>query len=189
MLLCPYGPNLKRAIYRNSFHQCGTRLRQRKNRRLRDSNRLGEGRVPLPIPWSQSKATMAATTKTRAPKAKKRAGGGKQVSSKPKASNPAARKKSPARRSAARKGPRHKILKLEEALREEGIDESRIAQGYASVHEKLSKSEDKGDLKLFVDVLEKNSRILEPPRPPDRGSASDGPVTVILKHNVPRPAR
>jgi hypothetical protein len=132
---------------------------------------------------------MAATTKKNATKTKKRVGEGKQVSSKPKVPNPAARKKPPAKRSAARKGTRHKTLKLEEALREEGIDESKIAQGYASVHQKLSKSTDKGDLKLFVDVLEKNSRILEPPRPLERGSASDGPVTVILKHSVPRPAR
>jgi hypothetical protein len=81
-----------------------------------------------------------------------------------------------------------KSLKIEEALRQEGIDESKVAQGYASLHEKLGSSEDKGDLKLFFDVLKENSRVLEPPRPADRGGASEN-VTVVLRHNVPRPAR
>jgi hypothetical protein len=81
-----------------------------------------------------------------------------------------------------------KSLKIEEALRQEGIDESKIAQGYASLHEKLGDSADKGDLKLFFDVLKENSRVLEPPRPADRGGASEN-VTVVLRHNVPRPAR
>jgi hypothetical protein len=81
-----------------------------------------------------------------------------------------------------------KSLKIEEALRQEGIDESKIARGYASLHEKLGDSADKGDLKLFFDVLKENSRVLEPPRPADRGGASEN-VTVVLRHNVPRPAR
>jgi hypothetical protein len=84
--------------------------------------------------------------------------------------------------------PRTKSLKIEEALRQQGIDESKVAQGYASLHEKLGDSADKGDLKLFFDVLKENSRVLEPPRPADRGGASEN-VTVVLRHNVPRPAR
>jgi hypothetical protein len=86
------------------------------------------------------------------------------------------------------KRPRTKSLKIEEALRQQGIDESKVAQGYASLHEKLGDSADKGDLKLFFDVLKENSRVLEPPRPADRGGASEN-VTVVLRHNVPRPAR
>ncbi len=82
----------------------------------------------------------------------------------------------------------YKPVKLAEALREQGIDERKIAEGYASLHDKLGQSDDKGDLKLLVDVLEKNTRTLDPPRSPDRGG-SDGPVTVILKHCVPRPQR
>jgi hypothetical protein len=81
-----------------------------------------------------------------------------------------------------------KPVKLAEALREKGIDERTIAESYANLHGKLGRSEDKGDLKLLVEVLEKNARTLEPPRPPDR-SGSDGPVTVILQHCVPRPQR
>jgi hypothetical protein len=86
------------------------------------------------------------------------------------------------------KRPRTKSLKIEEALRQEGIDESKVAQGYASLHNKLGDSADKGDLKLFFDVLKENSRVLEPARPVDRGVASEN-VTVVLRHNVPRPAR
>jgi len=78
---------------------------------------------------------------------------------------------------------------LAEALREEGIDERAIAQGFATLQRKLSGSEDKGDLKLFFDVLKENHRTLEPPIASDRGSANDGPVTIILKHSVPRPVR
>ena len=82
-----------------------------------------------------------------------------------------------------------KKVGLAEALREEGIDERAIAQGFASLHRKLSGSEDKGDLKLFFDVLKENHRTLEPPSASDRGSANEGPVTIILKHNMARPAR
>src|ERR1700685_943001 len=82
-----------------------------------------------------------------------------------------------------------KKVGLAEALREEGIDERAIAQGFASLHRKLSGSEDKGALKLFFDVLKDNHRTLEPPSASERSNANDGPVTIILKHNVPLPAR
>src|ERR1700728_331925 len=79
-------------------------------------------------------------------------------------------------------------LTLEEALRQEGINERTIAKGYVSLHGKLINSTDKGDLKLFVDILDKNSRILEPAHAVDRSGAGQN-VTVILKHNMARPAR
>jgi hypothetical protein len=82
-----------------------------------------------------------------------------------------------------------KTIGLAEALREEGIDERTIARGFASLHGKLGGSEDKGDLKLFFDVLKDNHRSLEPSTPSDRSSAGDAPVTIILKHNMARPAR
>ncbi|MGB8521810.1 MAG: hypothetical protein WCD43_02495 [Candidatus Acidiferrales bacterium] len=92
-------------------------------------------------------------------------------------------------KSTKRVDAKQKVGGLAQALREEGIDERAIAQGFASLHSKLSGSEDKGDLKLFFDVLKENHRTLEPPSSSDRSSADDGPVTIILKHNVPRPAR
>ena len=131
---------------------------------------------------------MAGTTKTSAEKAKNKAGATRQISSKPKAINPAAKRKA-VQKGSADADPFDKRLKLADALREEGIGVRKIAQGYASLHGTLGGSEDKGDLKLFFDVLKENHRTLEPPRPPDRGIAGDAPVTVILKHNVPRPAR
>jgi hypothetical protein len=85
--------------------------------------------------------------------------------------------------------PDYKPVRLAEALREQGIDERKIAEGYASLHDKLIDSDDKGDLKLLVDVLEKNTRTLDPPRPPDRAADEHAPVTVILKHCIPRPKR
>ena len=119
---------------------------------------------------------MAATSKMHAAKAGKRVG-----------SNLAAQ--TSAVRSAEDTDTCLKKVGLAEALREEGIDERAIAQGFASLHRKLSGSEDKGDLKLFFDVLKDNHRTLEPPTPSDRTGSGDAPVTLILKHNVPRPAR
>src|ERR1700722_4067983 len=98
------------------------------------------------------------------------------------------KKKSEAANPLVGKRAHTKSLKIEEALRQEGIDESKGAQGYASLHEKLGDSADKGGLKLFFDVLKENSRVLEPPRPADRGGASEN-VTVVLRHHVPRPER
>jgi len=106
----------------------------------------------------------------------------------PKRDQSSGKKKSEAANPSVDKRACAKSLKIEEALRQQGIDESKVAQGYASLHEKLGDSADKGDLKLFFDVLKENSRVLEPPRPADRGSASEN-VTVVLRHNVPRPAR
>jgi hypothetical protein len=121
---------------------------------------------------------MAATSKTHAAKAGKRVGAD------------LATKDSPAREDVADDTcTRRRNVGLAEALREEGIDERAIAQGFASLHRKLSGSEDKGDLKLFFDVLKNNHRTLEPPSASERSNANDGPVTIILKHNVPRPAR
>ena len=82
-----------------------------------------------------------------------------------------------------------KQIGLAKALREEGIDERKIARGYANTHNKLGDSADKGDIKLFVEVLKENSRTLEATHAQDRRGAGDGPVTIIMRHNVPRPAR
>ena len=130
---------------------------------------------------------MAANTTVQRVKAKKRADVKEQVSAKPKTSNLAAQTRLGC--SAEDTDACRKRAGLAEALREEGIDERAIAHGFATLHSKLSGSEDKGDLKLFFDVLKENHRTLEPPSVSDRSGANDGPVTIILKHNVPRPAR
>jgi len=125
---------------------------------------------------------MSVTAKER--KSKKKA----KSAAKPKRHQSSQKKKPERANSSVSERACTKSLKIEEALRQEGIDESKVAQGYASLHEKLGDSADKGDLKLFFDVLKENSRVLEPPRPADRGSASEN-VTVVLRHNVPRPER
>lgn len=131
---------------------------------------------------------MAATTKKCAARPKEHVDVKKQVSSKAATQNPAEEPK-PAQESARRETPAgDKNLKLADALREEGIGVRKLAQGFATLHDKLGRSDDKGDLKLFFDVLKDNHRTLEPPGPPDRNSADEN-VTVVLKHNVPRPSR
>jgi hypothetical protein len=145
----------------------------------------GVSRYPL---GGTERATMAASTKKCAATSKAHVGVKKQVSSKEATPNPAAEPK-PARESVRREHlANDKNLKLADALREEGIGVRKLAQGFATLHDKLGRSDDKGDLKLFFDVLKDNHRTLEPPGPPDRSSADEN-VTVVLKHNVPRPVR
>jgi hypothetical protein len=132
---------------------------------------------------------MAATSKTHSAGPKRRAGTGGQVRSKTMASNLAENAKPVPKHSDEGMSTGSKTIGLADALREEGIDERTIARGFASLHSKLSGSEDKGDLKLFFDVLKDNHRSLEPQTPSDRSSAGDAPVTIILKHNMARPAR
>ncbi|MGB0036502.1 MAG: hypothetical protein WBP79_13615 [Candidatus Acidiferrales bacterium] len=68
------------------------------------------------------------------------------------------------------------------------MDEHRVAGGYAAALDKLTDSDTSGVEKLLVDVLDKCSKLIEPPRPGDR-SAADAPVTVQLIHYLDRPAR
>lgn len=132
---------------------------------------------------------MAATTKTHSAKPKRRVGASGQVRPKSVASNRSENAKPIPKHSDEGTSTGRNEVGLAEALREEGIDERTIARGFASLHSKLGGSEDKGDLKLFFDVLKDNHRTLEPPNPSDRNPASDAPVTIILKHNMARPAR
>jgi hypothetical protein len=128
---------------------------------------------------------MAQATKTHSARPEKRVDAKLRISPEPNASNRAAQTN--LARSADDTCASHKKVGLAEALREEGINERTIAQGFASLHSKLSGSEDKGDLKLFFDVLKDNHRTLEPSIPSDR--TGDAPVTIILRHNMARPAR
>jgi hypothetical protein len=137
--------------------------------------------------YGSQEMTMAANTTTQPAKPEKHLGAKEQVSRKPKTPNVAAQTSSV--RSADDTDTCLKRVGLAEALREEGIDERKIARGYANTHNRLCDSTDKGDIKLFVDVLKENSRTLESTRAPDRRGAGDGPVTIVMRHSVPRPAR
>lgn len=81
-----------------------------------------------------------------------------------------------------------------DALRQAGMDETTVAEGYVSVVKKLGGKNDKGDTveKLFVDVLKECARHLDQPRPAANAGttpASDARVTINLIHNVARPQR
>jgi hypothetical protein len=80
-------------------------------------------------------------------------------------------------------------VRIGDALRQSGLDEWKIADGYISVVDNLTSSsgEKENPNKLLVDVLKECSRLLEPARSGD--SAGDGPVTVRLVHRVSRPRR
>jgi hypothetical protein len=87
---------------------------------------------------------------------------------------------------------RQKQLRLAEAMREEGLDESALARAYAELVQKLFNGEESSASdKLLVDLLKEMSRTLEPQSATGAAasSASDLPVVVQLLHEVPRPVR
>jgi hypothetical protein len=89
---------------------------------------------------------------------------------------------------------RKKRLKLGEALREHGLDESKVAGVYAGAVEKLSRNEENGAVgvavaKLLLDVLKEVTHSLEPQKTAGNGDSNDPPPFIRLIHNVPRPVR
>jgi hypothetical protein len=79
-------------------------------------------------------------------------------------------------------------MKLDAAFRRHGFDEHRIATSMVGLADNLEKRET--EPKLFLDLLKEGIKVLlTPPRPADRSVATEGPVPVILFHNVPRPRR
>jgi hypothetical protein len=79
-------------------------------------------------------------------------------------------------------------MKLDVAFRSHGFDEHRIATSMVGLADNLEKKKD--EPKLFLDLLKEGIKVLwTPPRPADRAVATEGPVPVILFHNVPRPKR
>jgi hypothetical protein len=89
---------------------------------------------------------------------------------------------------------RKKRLKVAEALRERGLDESKMAAVYSGLVEKLSRNKEGGAVelataKLLFDVLKELAHWLEPQKTAGDGDASEAPRFVRLIHNVPRPVR
>jgi hypothetical protein len=89
---------------------------------------------------------------------------------------------------------RKKRLKLAEALRERGLDESTMAAMYSGLAKKLSCNKEAGAAgmavaKLLFDVLKELAHWLEPQKTTRDGDASEAPQFVRLIHNVPRPVR
>jgi hypothetical protein len=89
---------------------------------------------------------------------------------------------------------RKKRLKLAEALRERGLDESKLAATYSGLAEKLSRNKEAGAVgvaaaKLLFDVLKELADRLEPEKSVGHSDANEAPQCVRLIHNVPRPVR
>jgi hypothetical protein len=89
---------------------------------------------------------------------------------------------------------RKKRLKLAEALRERGLDESKVAAMYSGIAAKLSRSKETGAVgvaaaKLLFDVLKELAERLEPEKSAGSGDGNEAPQFVRLIHNVPRPVR
>jgi hypothetical protein len=89
---------------------------------------------------------------------------------------------------------RKKRLKVDEALRERGLNESKLAAMYSGLAEKLSRNKEEGAVgvaaaKLLFDVLKELADWLEPPKTAGDSDPSEARQFVRLIHNVPRPVR
>jgi len=62
-----------------------------------------------------------------------------------------------------------------------------VAEGLAGLIESLGKN--RGEAKVLLDALKESTRVLEPPPKAQDTSESDGSNGVVLRHDVPRPAR
>jgi hypothetical protein len=87
-----------------------------------------------------------------------------------------------------------KRMKLAEALRERGLDESKVAAMYSGIAEKLSRNKEPGAVgvaaaKLLFDVLKELADWLEPEKSVDHSDANEAPQFVRLIHNAPLPVR
>jgi hypothetical protein len=87
---------------------------------------------------------------------------------------------------------RQKLLRIAEAMREEGLDEPALARTYLELLEILRQGKElTGSEKLLLDLLKELARTLEPQGSSGNGadSAPDSPMVVQLVHDVPRPLR
>lgn len=85
---------------------------------------------------------------------------------------------------------RQKLLRIAEAMREQGVDESASGDANARLLNKLLKGEKpNGSEKLLLDLLKEIVRLLEPNSSAAtvEGCATDGPI--VLVHDIPRPVR
>jgi hypothetical protein len=89
---------------------------------------------------------------------------------------------------------RKKRPTLAEALREHGLDETKVAAVHAGLVKKLSRNKDDGAVgvaaaKLLFDILRDMTHSHEPQKTVGSGDSSELPPFVRLIHNVPRPVR
>jgi hypothetical protein len=89
---------------------------------------------------------------------------------------------------------RKRRLTLAEALRERGLDETKVAAVYAGLVKKLSRNKDDGAVgvgaaKLLFDILKEFTHSHEPQKTVGSSDTSELPPFVRLLHNVPRRVR
>jgi hypothetical protein len=86
---------------------------------------------------------------------------------------------------------RQKLLRIAEALREEGLDEGAFARTCKKQLERLLGIErDNAADKLLADLLKEIGRLLEPSGSvPAAAPGADPPVVAQLIHDIPRPSR
>jgi hypothetical protein len=85
---------------------------------------------------------------------------------------------------------RRKRIRIGEALRQQGIDEHSVAEGYADVMDKLKgKPEDDKADRLLVDVLKQCSKLLDQENGPTKPQSDATAVPVVVLHNMLRPQR
>jgi hypothetical protein len=77
-------------------------------------------------------------------------------------------------------------LKMPDAMRIEGVDETAIAKTYKSLLERTGADATTQDAKLLLETARDCAKILDPPRGTDEIPAN---AVVQLFHNVPRPDR
>jgi hypothetical protein len=85
---------------------------------------------------------------------------------------------------------RQKLLRIAEAMREQGAGEDAFGNASAYLLNKLVRGEKpNGSEKLLLDLLKEIVRLLEPNSSAAtvEGCATDGPV--VLVHDIPRPVR
>jgi hypothetical protein len=76
---------------------------------------------------------------------------------------------------------------LADAMREIGLDELKVARTMNRLINGLAKSPKKD--KLLLDAVKESIRVLDPAKTTLRTGTPDGPVAVILEHDVPLPDR
>jgi hypothetical protein len=76
---------------------------------------------------------------------------------------------------------------LADAMREVGLDELKVARTMNRLINGLAESPKKE--KLLLDAVKESIRVLDPAKTTLRTGAPDGPVAVILEHDLPLPDR
>lgn len=74
---------------------------------------------------------------------------------------------------------------LRNAMRQQGIDEHKIALVFNEQVDSLRQSEEPQQKKLLLDFIKECVKVIDPAA--RAGAAADAPATILLNHQVPRP--